>query len=414
MKALLISLFVFSTAYAGVQLAPSFEDTGEPFATANCDVVWSAPRTLWIYKTIPQHFSDEVISNLVAMGSFTARDKRKLTGRDLAQLPAKDRPMAKNVLAFVNKTEDRNLTILPAEGYIYYRDQRADPATRDAIEDVPNEAQTQELALKFLDQFSIPRSELARKPDSPELQTFKEVRRWGHMDKQQGKRVELIESRGVFYVRQIDGVAFAGIGMAGGFHARFASHAKVAEQTLVWRNLQRYKIYEVASPGQVMQWIKDGKAAMPEQNVYPSEVKKLTITDISLWYMGASGETRQDFTYPFADLRTIAETGETNIGVQLYCPILSKNEVQSYPVVDDSSTKSVSVERHFDQVRVGMTKAEVERLLGPGSAMLMSDSPETMLSWSATPDRPPKRWLNVYFGADGRVIRVEHMPATSK
>jgi hypothetical protein len=84
------------------------------------------------------------------------------------------------------------------------------------------------------------------------------------------------------------------------------------------------------------------------------------------------------------------------------------------PLVADSSPQTVSAERRFDQVRVGMTKGEVERLLGPASAMLMSDSPVTMLSWSATPDRPPKRWLNVYFGADGRVIRVEHMPATSK
>lgn len=54
-----------------------------------------------------------------------------------------------------------------------------------------------------------------------------------------------------------------------------------------------------------------------------------------------------------------------------------------------------------------MTKADVERLLGPASAMLMSENPETMLSWSETPERPPKRWLNVYFGADV-LVKVVH------
>jgi hypothetical protein len=78
------------------------------------------------------------------------------------------------------------------------------------------------------------------------------------------------------------------------------------------------------------------------------------------------------------------------------------------------SHQIASAERRFDQVRVGMTRGEVEHLLGQASAIRDSDSPETMLSWSATAGHPPKRWLNVYFAADNRVVRVEHMPATSK
>jgi outer membrane protein assembly factor BamE (lipoprotein component of BamABCDE complex) len=79
-----------------------------------------------------------------------------------------------------------------------------------------------------------------------------------------------------------------------------------------------------------------------------------------------------------------------------------------------SSLEIARAEKRFQQVRIGMSKGEVERLLGPATAMLMSDSPETVLSWSATSDRPPIRWLNLYFNADGRVTRIEHMPATSK
>ncbi len=349
MRRLVIGLLVLSIGKSYGQQAPSFEHTHRPsFVPANCEIVWNVPtnqmpNALWVYRTIPQHFSDKAISNLVALGSFTTRDKKRITLLKMASLSSEDRARAKNLLAFENEKEGRNLQIVPADGYIDYRDQRADPATRDAIEDVPSEVATQELALKLLDQIGIPRSQLLKKPDSSEPLTFKEVRRWGHMDKQQGKRVVQNSSRGVFFIRQIEGVTFAGIGIAGGFHVRFSSHAKVAELQLVWRNLQRYKKYEIASPDQIMQWIKEGKAVMPAPNVNPSDVKKLTITDISPMYMGESGEERQDFTYPFANLGTTAETGQTNIGVQLYCPVLSNSEF-----VDDSSSQTGSAERRFD------------------------------------------------------------------
>jgi hypothetical protein len=333
MRRFVVGLLVLTAENIVAQPAPSFEHTGRPFVPANCEIVWNVPtnqmpNALWTYKTIPQHFSDKAISNLVALGSFTRRDRKKITAEDFAKLSSEERVAAKGLIGFVNKDETRSLGIFPATGYIHYRDDRAGPAQFEAVEDVPSEAEAYELALKLLDQLEIPRSELARKPNSSELLTFKEVGRWGRMYKDDRKRVEKIKSRGIFFIRQIDGVTFAGIGVGAGAYVNFVSHAKVEQLEVVWRNLQPYKKYEVASPGQIIQWIKDGKAAMPAPNVNPAEVKKLTITDISPQYMGALGETRQDFTYPFASLGTIAETGETNISVQLYCPILSEKEAK--------------------------------------------------------------------------------------
>ncbi|HTS17699.1 MAG TPA: hypothetical protein VMP11_09010 [Verrucomicrobiae bacterium] len=314
------------------QMAPALERAGAPFVPANCEVEWSVPTNhllgpLWVYKTIPQHFPDQAVSNLVALGSFTARDREKITDEDLARASAEERAMATDVLAYESEDERRNLVVCPATGYIFYIDQEVDDV-HCPIEDVPSEAKAQELGLKLFAQFGFSRPEIVNKPNSSEPLAFKEPRNRSHFDREQGKLVkDGVYSRGVFFVREIDGVSFAGIGVAGGFYVRFASHAKVAELELVWRNLQPYKRYQVASPAQILRWIREGKAVMPGPNVEPGSVKKLTITDISPLYMGELGEKPQEFTHPFANLGTLADTGQTNISVQLYCPILTDKEV---------------------------------------------------------------------------------------
>jgi hypothetical protein len=308
------------------QEAPSFKGDGLPFIPVNCEITWAAPtnqlpKTVWIYKTIRQHFSDEAVSNLVALGSFTMHDRKELSelsAEERPQLSAEGWAIVRDPLVFQNEGEKRFLEISP-RGYITYRDHRLDDI-HSVIEDVPGEAMAQ---------IGIPRSELATKPNSSELLTFKETGSRGHLDEEH-KPVKEIDSRGVFFVRQIGGVRFAGIGVAGGFYIRFASHAKVAQLELVWRNLQPYKKYEVASPGQIMQWIKEGKAVVimsDADKVNPRKVKKLTVTEISPLYLGEMGEELQDLTYPFASLSTLADTGQTNISLMLYCPILSDKMV---------------------------------------------------------------------------------------
>ena len=160
--------------------------------------------------------------------------------------------------------------------------------------------------------------------------------RRGHFDKEQRKAVkDGIDSRGMMIPRRIDGVNFAGAGMNGGFTVRFASHAAITQLQLVWRNLQPYRKYQLASPAQIVEWIKEGKAVVLwcyASKLNPPAVKKLTITEVLPLYAGElgfaiPGLTPQDFTYPFADLSVLADTGQTNIAIDLYCPILTDKEV---------------------------------------------------------------------------------------
>ncbi|HTQ50752.1 MAG TPA: hypothetical protein VMJ12_08570 [Candidatus Acidoferrales bacterium] len=328
MKQVLIGLLIFGVASVYGDGALSLERAGVPFVPVNAEITWGVPTNqqpmeLWVYRTIPQNFSPNAISNLMALGSFTTNDQRKLTAEEGA--------IDKNALAFVTKDENRSLGISPALGWIIYKDNRAFDV-RDKIQGVPSDAKAKKLALKLLDEIGIPRSELVKESKNGEPLTFRETGTRGptyHTKTKTTTGKNEIDSRGVFFIRQIEGVSFAGIGVAGGFYVRFVSRAKVQELELVWRNLQRWKEFQVASPDQIVQWIKEGRAVMPAPNVNPNEVIKLTITQISPLYMGELGGKRQDFTYPFGSLNAIADLGRTNVNLQLYCPILSMNDSTS-------------------------------------------------------------------------------------
>lgn len=58
---------------------PPLDKLGQPFANTNCEVIWAVtnklPEKLWVYRVLPSHFSPRVISNLVALGEFTPREK---------------------------------------------------------------------------------------------------------------------------------------------------------------------------------------------------------------------------------------------------------------------------------------------------------------------------------------------------
>lgn len=70
---------------------------------AEIEIVWAVPTNIWpvnhvwIYKVIPQTFSDAVIANAMAMGSFTTNDEVKLSTEELA--------MDKNARCFKSKDE---------------------------------------------------------------------------------------------------------------------------------------------------------------------------------------------------------------------------------------------------------------------------------------------------------------------
>jgi hypothetical protein len=309
-------------------VAPAFDGSFPACVLHGAAVFWAAsthgvPKTLWVYKVVPQHFPFAAISNLMALGSFTFKDEQR-GHRDIS-------PTNEDTLFFFDKKRGCNLTIIPSRGEITYWDDSARPNHWDKIRHenepvlgVPDEATAQKLGLKFLRQFGIRPADLAQIGHG-HLLTFGKKQTRSYFDRATGKYIENeVTSCGVFFNRRLDGINFAGTGIGGGAEIDYSNHAKLAEFRLLWRNVQPFERHAIATPDEILQWIRDGKAVMTHKNpVNPGDVKKLTITAISPLYMGASGDETQDFVYPFAQLEAVADLGGTNVNIQLYCPILS-------------------------------------------------------------------------------------------
>jgi hypothetical protein len=334
MKIFVIGLIGIASATGFAANAPLFKESFSKFQVNNTVIHWVAPTNqlcaaLWTYKVTPQHFKIVAVSNLITMGSFTMQDEQH--GHRVISSSNED------TLFFFSKERVCNLTVVPPQGRIEYWDGYAAANHWDKtnhfnelVDGLPSEVQTVELGLKLLKQFGINRTDLAQKSDG-HLITFGETKTRSYFDRRTQKYIDNeILTRGIFLNRQIDGVAFAGIGLGGGCEIEFGNHGKIARFNLIWRDLQPYEHYKLASRDEIAQLINDGKAVLTHKNmVNPNDVKTVTITEISPLYMGASENESQDFVYPFAKLEATAETGYTNIDIELYCPILSTNIVSS-------------------------------------------------------------------------------------
>jgi len=289
---------------------------GRPFHETNLDLAWTAPthelpRALRVYRVLPSKFSPAVVSNLMALGSFTAKDKKE--------------PFP-HVTSYTTADEKRLLWINPDRGYIEYRDSDADDM--NIAEGVPDEKQTYDLAIQYLPKLGIDRSQLAVKPNSSELRTYvtyKEALLYKGLG--MPAYATNIPMRGVFFIRSLDGVDFFGKGVRGGCTIEIGHHAKMSQIIVGWRNLKRDKLYQVAKPETVVKWIRDGKAFLqraPDSHVNWTLARKMNIVKATPFYFGEPYIDRQDWVYPFMTLEASVDAGERHEVVTLYCPMLEK------------------------------------------------------------------------------------------
>ncbi|MGI8964711.1 MAG: hypothetical protein ACR2H1_01340 [Limisphaerales bacterium] len=283
---------------------------GEPFKNKNLEIVWEAtnqlPKTLNVYKVLPSKFSSEVISNVIAMCEF-----KNPTQAEHALLP---------VLEGKNASFE-SLSISPERGEISYFNSKVIALPRQPVEGVPSVEETLKLSLKILGQLDIDKSQIARKPGNNEFLFWRDERVLG--GRVEGKYIKRETARGIYLIRAVDGIRFNGIGFFGGLYVNFGNNARIAQIDFVWRNLELKRQSPVADKKQIMQWIKDGKAALvPGEDISfnPASIKKLAITKIIPFYFGKNGMEVQNMVYPAAEI--IAKINDTTNLVSLTCPIV--------------------------------------------------------------------------------------------
>ncbi len=286
---------------------------------ADIRIIWAVPTNvwpvdkIWTYKVVPQDFCDAVISNAMAIGSFTMKDKAHFSAEELA--------IDKNALFFKNKDESKWLTIVPAWGYIEYYDQNADAKMVSAVQGVPESVvgvpdlpEATQIALKYARLLGIDVSLLARKPNTNNFDLHWIVETRGWTNPRTKKLIKEINDFGVSFDRCIDGFPVSGFG---DFEVYFGNNAKVSRLTISWRNLQPYELRgNLISPEQVVKSIEDGQTRLPRlPEQFMDGIKTVTITNAIPRYNRKPADEPMDFVIPGLQLDAIISSEKTNMPV---------------------------------------------------------------------------------------------------
>lgn len=285
-------------------------------------LTWSAtnvlPPRVTVYKVVPKPFSNEVISNVVALAGISLRDLKPSSDKKTLHWRNKGIPLT------------RGLTISPLTGWLEYGNSAAiaPHSISNYPVGVPTYEEVERLALKYLILLGGDTNQLSFKPQS---RTDERRSRWS----KSGELLmdEEVTMRGIMLARQLDGIRFNGPCGRGGISLDFGDNAQLYQLMLNWRNVEPYRQYQTATPEQILAWIKEGKAFdagldfSDEESAPVGGVKEITITQITPYYWGEPGGSPQEFCIPFAELKAVAHWGDTNTTVfTLHCPIIDESK----------------------------------------------------------------------------------------
>jgi hypothetical protein len=325
-----ILLVLAQTLWAAAlsQTLPFDKHLALPIQRTNLPVRWKAPKTslpktLWIYRTGPMAFSPLVVSNLLAVSSFSEKDRKDFGGT--------------NQLFYGNTGGNPNLRLSFADGVIEYRtDDLRNYGPTNLTKGVPATNQLFTMLTNFLPRLGISASELARKENStaPDVafvvdQTVFSVNHGF---------ITNVPFRGIRFNRSVDGAELKGEGGRG--EIDYGEYGQIIEIWLEWRNLERVKLFETATPDTIIKWIKEGKGVYwPHLDGVGNEIgvdwttaRRVTIKKAMACYWGASVSSQRQrkpapsWVHPYALLWATVETGHGNIDVEIGCPVIDEGE----------------------------------------------------------------------------------------
>lgn len=290
---------------------------GTPFRRTDLNVRWNVtsnnlPPQVWVYHLLPHPFPSALVSNLVALGGFTSKQMVRSNAHEITfQGPGSS-----------------CLGISSHLGAIEYRPKLPRYNATNLANRVPKTGELPALATNFLKELGINVGDIEKRADgSPEFH-FGEPFTVYALNR---TFVTNVAYRSVGFRRAVDGAPIVGTGVGGDGHIEFGEYGKPSKIILSWRNLERHKVYQTASPHTLIEWIKQGKAVqgrvrMDAPPIDWKTVKNVTITAAKLCYYGGGPFDPSDWLMPFAALWTTVDTGHGTIEVELDCPVIDEDK----------------------------------------------------------------------------------------
>jgi hypothetical protein len=305
MKAFALLIAIFATVLSSAA-AITIEDIS-PHLSTNAQIIWQVPtnafpKSLWIYKKLPQTFSATTISNAIVLASFQGKGFPKPSTNQIVIWDKR----------FDGEPQPPYFSILPNIGQMSFTlgDRRP-----DSLEQIATNQAAVEHAWNCLAQLGLDRSQFVKTNDTG------------------------AGGYGVFLPRQIDGVRV--YGGAEGFQIQFGKQ-KILQFCLLFPNIERDKKSEIASPHQIIACIRAFKTPSLPNGDEPdyfgriknlANAKKLTIVNITPYYgeriygEDSNGESPKIVT-PIAELEAVADFGNSNATIRILSPILSSEVVR--------------------------------------------------------------------------------------
>ncbi len=306
---------------AAVTAAEGPSTSGRPLGAGTPEVVWSAPTNgwpdmVWVYKVRPQQFPAAVVSNLMALASFTKADRSKPPQDMLA--------IDKGTVFFgIPNGRCKYLEICPALGYVLYHDPTVAASSQlQPVVGVPNERETTQLGLKCLRLAGIDVSQLTTKPGSSELDLHWELDTIGYTDEKTKEEITLTNKYGVIFNRRVDGIRMGGKGLWGGVWVCFGNHGQVADLQISWRNLEPYQLRPFPSPEEVTLMLKDGRTFWPGGEAARRRVRKITVLKATPEYVAKYCDEPEDFVCPHVRLEVAVDNEASTPSFAVWTPLM--------------------------------------------------------------------------------------------
>lgn len=310
-KTILLILFQMLWVAGFSQSLPPEMNRGIFFHPTNLVVHWKAakhpwPERLWVLQMVPAQFSPTTISNLMALGPFTDKDKTDHGTNDT-----------------VFSNSSGTLIITHTMGVIEFHASDTYDLKR-LRKNVPETNQLFRLATNFLPKLGISLSEVAT--DGTGKPEFTHINDMGSIF--YNPMFTNITARDVFFHRASDGVKFLPGGAGGEIY--FGENGKIVQMRLMWPTYKPDKLYFTATPKKIIQWVREGRAmqrrASDNSNVFDwTKAKSLTINKAAAYYYGQLISEEPVFpcwVRPLAELWGTVDIGKTNIPVDIICPLI--------------------------------------------------------------------------------------------
>jgi hypothetical protein len=321
MRGFALFTVIFATAVCSRADSTNFLERFSPHFSTNTKILWRAPtehlpKSLWIYKRLPpQPFSASVVSNAVL----------------LASLPNEVFPKPSTNAFFIwsdlNPCGMRfdSFCIDPGRATISFCSTNQNLSTNDVADDKT----VTRWALEYAARFGLKREDLVAE----------NVHAVSNAVGRSETLTNGVCAHRILLARKINGVGFwsDGNNETEGFSIEFGGHGQIRSFSFVWPDLKPALKSLTASPREIIRCIREQSVLVLPDNQpnYFGRIKMLTkaktftVIKITPFYLdGVLGEIPPNdapakFVTPIAELKAVANFGNSNVAVRLLSPIIT-------------------------------------------------------------------------------------------